>query len=316
MGGWSSGAGGAVALGTGLAGMMMARKHRKKMEDAAEKAVESLEKVGVPSVDAQKIVLQNPKMLFDFDPELQQIYDQTESELKQVEVDSRLKDAQMSALDQLQEAGETGIDDATRNELAAMRRGSAAQAQARDASIIQDLASRGMSGSGQELAMRQIANQQAMQGELEASDRMAAMAQQNALQAIASAGQLGGQIRGQEFGEESTKASAQDAINRFNAMNRQRITGSNIDARNQAELQKQQMKQRLEEGRADTANQQEMHNKGLLQTKFSNDLSLGKAKSQAYLGKAGMHGQQAANVATSMAQIGAGAGKAIATGDW
>jgi hypothetical protein len=47
------------------------------------------------------------------------------------------------------------------------------------------------------------------------------MAQQRALDAMAGAGQLGGSIRGQDFGEQATIAEAQDALQKFNAANTQ-----------------------------------------------------------------------------------------------
>jgi hypothetical protein len=45
------------------------------------------------------------------------------------------------------------------------------------------------------------------------------MAQQRALDAMAGAGQLGGQIRGQDFGEQSTIANSRDAMTKFNVAN-------------------------------------------------------------------------------------------------
>jgi len=54
---------------------------------------------------------------------------------------------------------------------------------------------------------------------------VSAQAQSRALQALMQGGQLGGQIRQQDFGEQSEKAQAQDAINRFNTANRQQVSG-------------------------------------------------------------------------------------------
>ncbi len=48
-------------------------------------------------------------------------------------------------------------------------------------------------------------------------------------------GQLGGQMRSQDFGEQSSKAQAQDAISRFNAANSQSVQGQNVATKNTAQ---------------------------------------------------------------------------------
>ncbi len=170
------------------------------------------------------------------------------------------------------------------------------------------MAARGAGGSGVELASRLASSQAAAQRAGEESDRTMAMAQQRALEAIAGAGALGGQIRGQEFGEQARIASAADEIARFNLANQQAVQQRNIAAANQAAQQEALMRQAMEEQRARNLTQQQMYNKQLLQQQYLNQL----AKGQAMAGMATKQGQradqQAAATAQNWANIGSAAG--------
>lgn len=92
------------------------------------------------------------------------------------------------------------------------------------AAIFQNLAARGMTGGGQELA-QQLSNQQgqATTNSMMGSE-MAADANKRALQAIVQSGQMAGGIRQQDFGVKSAKAQAEDAMAQFNAGQRLRKT--------------------------------------------------------------------------------------------
>jgi hypothetical protein len=63
---------------------------------------------------------------------------------------------------------------------------------------------------------------------------VAGMAQDRALNAMMQSGQLSGDIRGQQFGEQSQVANARDAINRFNAQNRNQTNQFNAGSLNDA----------------------------------------------------------------------------------
>ena len=133
-----------------------------------------------------------------------------------VETDSRLSDAQYAALDQLGELSQGGLNLQDKADLANIQGGVARQDAARQSAIMQGMAERGMGGSGMELAQR-------LQSQSSGADRaagdarsVAAQAQQRALDAIMRRGQLGGDMRTQQFGEDSSKARAQDSINMYN----------------------------------------------------------------------------------------------------
>jgi hypothetical protein len=133
-----------------------------------------------------------------------------------VETDPRLSGAQYAALDQLGELSQGGLSLQDKADLADIQGSVARQDAGRQAAIMQGMAERGMGGSGMELAQR-------LQSQSSGADRaagdarsVAAQAQQRALDAIMRRGQLGGDMRTQQFGEDSSKARAQDSINMYN----------------------------------------------------------------------------------------------------
>jgi hypothetical protein len=179
------------------------------------------------------------------------------SAFEDISVDPRLKDAQMDALGALQMRGEMGLTPTEQAELNALRRSAAGTAQAQSASVLQDMAQRGNLDSGMQLAAQLSAGQNAAQQQSAEQDRMAAMAFQQALQSLQGAGELGGNIRGQEFGEQATIAGKRDAIDQFNLENRRDIAARNIAARNQAAERDLGIQQSLEAQRAANRNAEE-----------------------------------------------------------
>lgn len=152
-------------------------------------------------------------------PTLEQITNQElgPSAFEKLKTDTRLAQAQYGALDKLGEYANGGLtlqDQATLN--AAMGKVARQEGAGREA-IRENMAARGTLGSGAELAMS-LQNQQ---GAAERANQMgmdaAGRAQQRALDALISRGQMAGQIRGQEFNEGARAAEAKDLINRYNA---------------------------------------------------------------------------------------------------
>lgn len=140
--------------------------------------------------------------------------------LTQYTVDPRLRDAQFGALERLVEIGEEGGLTATdRARLNQIAEEEAAQERGAREAIIQGAQARGVGGSGLELASQLISGQESAGRRSRRGFDVAAEAQERALNAIMGAGELGGNIRGQQFAEQKAIAEAQDAINRFNAAN-------------------------------------------------------------------------------------------------
>lgn len=145
------------------------------------------------------------------------------SAFESIQIDPRYETAQNAALDKLLEISESG--GLTLQEKANMNRllGQSARANnAANAQVRNNMASRGVGGSGAELAMQLSNNQAAASRNSDIGLDNAARAEQRALDAIMSRGEMAGRVRGQSFDEKSRIAQARDEINRVNMAARER----------------------------------------------------------------------------------------------
>ena len=222
---------------------------------------------------------------------------QEQSGLSSYVSDPRLRDAQLAALGRLEQIGAEG--GLTAQDRAALQEANMAQdVRARGAreAILQNMAARGMSGSGAELLSQLTGQQaQAQQGAMTGL-QTAALGRQRALEAILGAGQLGGSIRSQDFDEAARKAEAQDIINRFNAANRQSQINQNVLGVNQAQAANLAARQSLANQNVGLRNQQQMHNKALYQQQFQNQMQRAGGMAGALGAQANLAQQQGSQV--------------------
>lgn len=278
---------GVSALGSIIGGIQAGKESaaaRAQAADFTNKAIAALEKVGIPSVEAQKIALENPKMVFDYAPEMEKEFPELKSKFDQIQTDPRLQAAQSEALAGIQERATGGLTADEKAQIDSLRRGTAQQANARDASILQNMEQRGMGSSGAELLSRLASSQAAAQQASIDTENQASLIAQRKLEALQQLGSLAGQQQSQQFSQEAQKASALDEIARLNQAAKYNIQSSNVGAQRQAQLSAAEMKQQLENQRAATANQQQTYNKELLQQKFQNEMNKAGSTASAYTG--------------------------------
>lgn len=104
-----------------------------------------------------------------------------------------------------------------------------------NAAILRDAAAKGTSNSGFTLASRLASNQNdATTANSNALD-VAAANEARRTDALKSAGELGGQVQGQQYKQEENKANAANAIAQFNAKQKQETENLNTTAANTAE---------------------------------------------------------------------------------
>lgn len=148
----------------------------------------------------------------------------------QIREDPATREAQMRALAYLQNVGSAGGMDlqsrAAQDQ--AMQRQAQRDRAARMA-VLNNMASRGMRGGGAELAASLADQQSSANANAMASTQAAAQARSRALQAFINSGQLGGQVRGQDWSNASQRAEARDAIARFNSQNARSAYSQNMD---------------------------------------------------------------------------------------
>lgn len=162
-----------------------------------------------------------------------------DTRLAEIAEDPRLKSAQMDSLAQLEERGKQGYTIQEKADIQrAMNQSLGVQRGANLAADAQ-MAQRGISGSGIDIAGRLSRQQGGVNAASQAGLDIASQAQQRALQAMQAAGQLGGQVRGQEWAQKSQVAEKQDAIAKANALNKMTTDQFNIQAKMQQEAANQ-----------------------------------------------------------------------------
>jgi hypothetical protein len=150
--------------------------------------------------------------------------------------DPRLREAQMASLQGLQDRAGEGYTIEDRAAIDALMGDILAQSRGAQEAMQQQYARRGMAGSGLEAGQRAIAQQSAIGNAARQGMQQAVGSRQAALQAMQGAGQLGGQIRGQEFGQKAQIAGEEDSLSRFNINQ----ANQGQQARFQADLANQQ----------------------------------------------------------------------------
>lgn len=282
------GSAGANILGgvlSGNAAKKGAAQAAAAQQEMYNKNMALLESVGIPSVEAQRIALENPENIGELVAEMQ-----GSSAMEGISTDPRLRENQMNQLAQLQELSQQGLSTVDRIAMDDANQEATSADKSRRAQMLSQMAQRGTADSGAQmiaqLASIESANQQANQ----ASDNIAKNAYNNRIGAMNQLAQSSANMQNTDFNQKSQVASAQDAIQRFNAQ-----------TRNQTNQYNNQAQQNIANQKSSNANQQEMYNKGLLQQDYQNRLQ--KAQSQA-----GLNSVQGQNMAQNA--LTAGAGKA------
>lgn len=307
-------AGGAVASSVigGVMGQNASAANRQAAEDAMKRAMAQYDGINIPDSEKQKLALQDPQVQGILQPYMQKNIEQGKSALGDIATDPRLATAQMNALDTMSKMGQTGLTAADTQALNAARRQTAGDAEARQKSITQQLAARGAGGGGLELAAKLAASQASADQAGQESDRTMSMAQQRMLQATAQAGQLGGQLRSQEYGEKANAANANDTIAARNIAAFNSANSANVQAANQAQAANLANKQRISEQQTALANQQQQYNTGLLQQQYGNQMALAGARAGSNVNYGNYMANQGNSIAQGYANMGSGVAQGIA----
>lgn len=279
-----------------------------------DEAISLLKGQAAPTVDQLSYKIDNLVQQGVITPEQAKTFLMDKTAMEGISVDPRLKAAQMGALSSLQEIGSNGgltAMDRAKLESALSRVGQESRG-AREA-ILQRQAEMGRSGTGLELAA-QLQNQQdsATRASQEGLDT-AALAEQRALDAIAQAGALGGQMRSQEFGEQSDVASAKDALQKFNLEHLRANEEANVNRRAAAAAANLTERQRIADKNVEISGQNRKSVADANQQAFEDEMEKRKAIAEALSGKAA---QQTARQNAKSAFVGSliGAGGSVGAG--
>ena len=308
---WPILAAAAVGLISGAMGAKESAADREQALKMHQDAIRSWLEVNVPDPEQQKLILQRYISTGEMTPELEQAVSQGQSEMGNTRVDPSLKQAQLSALQKLQQIGSDGgltlAEQATQQKTLADIE---SQNRGRQEAIANQYAARGLGGSGLELVQQQMSAQDATNRASQQQLSNLGSARERALQAIMQSGQLAGNMGEQEFDQQSKRAAAQDAINRFNTQNASSVAERNAAASNKAQQYNLDRRQAVSDANIGLANSEQQYNKNLIQQQFENQAKIAAGKSGQYAGAAGQYNQNAQAAADRWAGIGSGIVKA------
>ena len=243
---WGAAIGAGVGALGALYGSQQASAQEKAAEDAAlaqQQAIQAqLAAIGVPSVQAQQIALQQyptPSQL-------------AASQVQNVSYNPQQQAVQQQALAQLQGISQAGgMDAQAKSALQDSINRTGVQEQGNAQALQQQAQRRGMAGSGMQMVSQQMNAQNAANQNQNAGLQTAAQAQQRGLQALAQGTNLSQSMGNQDLNLQLQKAQSADAVNKFNTMNNNAVAQQNVGL----------------------TNQQEMANKALIQQNYQNQLN-------------------------------------------
>lgn len=302
--------GGVSALG-GLLGNLLGSGDKAQQQAALQAALSNIQGVNAPTAASLQVALQQYKDTGQMSPELEATIQQQQSGMNQVQADPNAVAAQQAALAKLTSASNGGLTPADAAALGQIQSQADQSEQGKEGSILQDMQQRGEGGSGNELAARLSSAQSSAEGQRQAGLNVAGQASQRALQAMSQMGSLGGQIQNENFGEAASKAQAQDAINKYNAMNSQQVAGQNTNIGNAAQQYNLQNTQNTSNMNTGVANQQNAMNAQANQTAYSDAMSKAQAEATAEGNMANYYGGQAAQTQSIGSGVGQGLGQGV-----
>jgi hypothetical protein len=179
--------------------------------------------------------IQDYSWLGDFTPEtIGHVPFQEASGLQSIQTDQRLNDLELQALMELEAQSKDGLSARDKAELAKLESSVNRSNAGRQGAIRQNMAARGLAGSGLDFAVQQQSSQDLLEAQALASLEKAAMSQQGRRDATSRMGAMAGSMSERDFNQQAAKAAAQDAINRFNTGNTISNNQFNTNTRNQA----------------------------------------------------------------------------------
>lgn len=239
---------------------------KKGNAEAAEAAriqqqqMDRLDAIDLPDIQKMRLLLEAPELL-DAAPMLL-----GESNLENISLDPELRRQQFERLADIQDLAETGRSAEDRDVAEELSQGAGNREQARQASLLQQLALRGATDSRTaDIIRREAAQRSANRGALE-RDLMIQQDAANRRAAIEQQAALSGQMRQQEMAEQSNLAATRDQRSQANLLERQRA---------------QQQVQQYADQAAEMRNQQQTYNKQLAQQQYENEIAKATGQQQA-----------------------------------
>lgn len=253
-----------------------------KADKLRQQALDAFDAIKTPDLSALQVQLQKAVIAGTITPEQAEASLLNSNAFNDIRTDPSLMGAQKQALQQLQDtANAGGLDAIDKSKLQDITDTQNQENKSANEAILANARARGMGNSNLTAVSRLIAEQGAADRAAKSGTDVAAQAQARALAALQAAGQLGGSMEAQQYGEQAQKAQAQNAIDQFNAANKTDLSKFNVANNLSAQGANVANAQNVENANTATQNAQILNNANANQTVYQDDL----AKAQ---GKAGV----------------------------
>ena len=312
--------GGLASLAGGVGNYLANSSASERAQLLQNKALQEWIKLQIPDPAAQQLALKQFVSAGKLDPKLEQSIHADPSAFKNIVTDISNKNAQNRALSELSDLGnQGGLRLQDKAALQDSMDDSISRERGDRLAIGQEMARRGLGGSGFELAGKLQAAQSGADRNARAGLHVAAKAQDRALQAIMGAGDMATKLRGQDFSEQAQRASAEDKINLFNTQNLQDVQQRNLAMQNRASEMNLAQAQKTSDQNTQLGNYEQEHNKKLKQEQYDNEVKKAAGISGQYNNQANGAFQQGQNLGNFFTNMGTGinsAATAIAQQDF
>jgi len=223
-------------------------------------------------------------------------------------INAAMRQKQLQAIGGVEELSQTGLSAIDRAALTEIQNQIATQERGQRESILQNMAQRGISGSGQELAAQLQGSQAASQQASTQGMQQAAQAQRARMQALSSLSEMAGGIEQTDFQREAQRQAAQDAINQFNVQNKNVAGLRNLQTQQDLANMNIEQRNRIAQANIDLENRQRLQNqvnRPLAQYGLQTDYTSGLSQGLGGIGQSQTQ-QQIANQQAMMQGVGTG----------
>jgi hypothetical protein len=177
-----------------------------------------------------------------------------ETELRNILRNEQARQAQLDVLGEYQDLSQTGLTAVDRAALTDIQNQIATQERGQREAILQNMAQRGLAGSGTELAANLLAGQSAALRASQMGMDQASQAQQARLQALGNVARMGQGLEETDFQRAAREAEASDVINQFNTRNKIVAEAENLANKQDIMNRITTNKNRIREGNTDLIN--------------------------------------------------------------
>lgn len=295
-------------------GNSFAGKDRDDAERLARQAYEKILAVGAPPDEAKKIFYEEFKSAGLLTPQVTKAIEAIVPKIVSYKEDPALKKAQMeslSSLSQIGKLGETAEERAQRilgaRETERLVAGESGRQQ-------QELAAKGIEGSGAAIAARFASADRARQIASEQALKSSVAAQARALQGITEAGSAAERARTQEFGFAEKKSEAEAEMDRFNVKQRSDAQMYNLQQQARAQQYNLEEKQRIMDANIKMRNEERKRQREAQTKNWENKLKWAGTQGETMLGQSQLAAEKAAQTQQMWQGIMSGAGSIVGAG--